>query len=196
MINAFKDRSKGSDIEASQVFQLVCQNLGDIWPSRIYLGENNLGDTWPYPLSNEEENNIDNLVPFHKLSQWLTYSLIEPLEELGFVIGGLDKMTGLCEYRNGGLFLDLGVIELKDQEMKERPLKVDDQIIIEWRALTIILLDKLAQGVQERLGKNKEEFPLVKVLEGGSWRAGRVIAKKLREDGGPPLNIVSDGTVF
>ena len=36
-----------------------------------------------------------------------------------------------------------------------------------------------------------------KALEGGTWRAGRVLAKKLRpQTGGPPIQIRSDGTVF
>jgi hypothetical protein len=41
-----------------------------------------------------------------------------------------------------------------------------------------------------------EQLPLARVLEGGSWRAGRLIARELRPDGGPPLQIHSDGTVF
>lgn len=37
----------------------------------------------------------------------------------------------------------------------------------------------------------------MKVLEGGTWTAGRKIAKEKRpETCGPPIVIVSDGTVF
>jgi hypothetical protein len=39
-------------------------------------------------------------------------------------------------------------------------------------------------------------MPLASVLEGGTWAAGREIARRIRPDGGPPLSIVSDGTVF
>jgi len=49
-------------------------------------------------------------VPFHKLSQWLAYSLIEPLEAAGIAVDGLGDLTALAEYRNGGLLVDLGVI--------------------------------------------------------------------------------------
>jgi hypothetical protein len=45
-------------------------------------------------------------MPFHKLSQWLTYSLLEPFEWAGVPVHGLDALTGLPEYRNGGLLLD------------------------------------------------------------------------------------------
>jgi GTP cyclohydrolase II len=50
----------------------------------------------------------NGLVPFHKLTQWLAYSLLEPLEEAGLEVTGLDQLTGLPEYRNGGLLLDTG----------------------------------------------------------------------------------------
>jgi hypothetical protein len=59
-----------------------------------------------------------------------------------------------------------------------------------------VLLDRLADAVRVKLGLSREELPLARVLEGGSWRAGRVIARELRKDGGPPLSIESDGTVF
>jgi len=62
--------------------------------------------------------------------------------------------------------------------------------------LTVILLDRLAQMVRERIGKSLHEFPLARVLEGGSWAAGREIALERRPDGAPPLAIVSDGTLF
>jgi hypothetical protein len=39
-------------------------------------------------------------------------------------------------------------------------------------------------------------LPLARILQGGTWAAGRTIAKRLRPDGGPPLKIISDGTVF
>ncbi|MDP3376399.1 MAG: DUF1688 family protein, partial [Hydrogenophaga sp.] len=67
--------------------------------------------------------------------------------------------------------------------------------IVEWRALTVALLDELAPLVRAELGLSAEQMPLACVLEGGTWAAGRLLAQRLR-DGLPPLNIVSDGTVF
>jgi Protein of unknown function (DUF1688) len=69
-------------------------------------------------------------------------------------------------------------------------------LVVEWRALTVALLDRLAQLLRSRLGIDEQSLPLAKVLEGGTWAAGRAIAKEKRADGSPPLNIVSDGTVF
>ena len=53
-------------------------------------------------------------MPFHKLSQWLTYSLLEPFGWAGVAVTDLDELTGLPEYRNGGLLLDTGVLRLRD----------------------------------------------------------------------------------
>jgi hypothetical protein len=68
--------------------------------------------------------------------------------------------------------------------------------VVECRALTVTLLDRLAVLVRENLGKSAGEFPLVRVLEGGSWAAGREIAFEQRADGSPPLAVISDGTLF
>jgi hypothetical protein len=60
----------------------------------------------------------------------------------------------------------------------------------------VVLLDKIAAGLRTKLGLSAQDFPLVKALEGGTWHAGRRIAKEKRADGGPPLKIRSDGTLF
>jgi hypothetical protein len=54
----------------------------------------------------------------------------------------------------------------------------------------------MAPRVRARLGVSAEAFPLARMLEGGSWVAGRRIAAERRAGGGPPLTIISDGTVF
>ena len=61
-------------------------------------------------------------MPFHKLSQWLVYSLIEPLAAAGFNVTAIDGLTGLAEYRNGGLFIDSGVIVARDPDLPHRML--------------------------------------------------------------------------
>ncbi len=67
---------------------------------------------------------------------------------------------------------------------------------MEWRALTVALLDRLADMVRTRLGRDAASFPLAKVLQGGTWAAGRAIARARRPDGSPPIKVISDGTVF
>jgi hypothetical protein len=73
---------------------------------------------------------------------------------------------------------------------------VADPLIVGWRAMTVALLDRLAPMVGSRLGLTPEAFPLARMLEGGTWAAGRLIAGQKRADGGPPFKVLSDGTVF
>jgi hypothetical protein len=180
---------------AEQVLLAILQGLGDIWPGRIQLGGKNLGDVWAYPPFKKGQSTHD-LIPFHKLSQWLTYSMIEPLIEVGFNISQVEQLTGLAEYRNGGLFIDGEVLTLKDPENFKIAHSPDSELVIEWRALTLVMIDKVAEYIRNKLQKSEVDFPLPKVLEGGTWWAGRRLAKEKRAGGGPPLNINSDGTVF
>jgi len=135
-------------------------------------------------------------VPFHKLSQWLSYSLAEPLEQAGVRVVALDELTGLAEYRNGGLFVDAGVLVPRQASVLADAHLVSSTEVVEWRALTVALLDRTAAEMRRRLGLSPEALPLAKVLEGGTWRAGRRLAAERRADGSPPLRVVSDGTVF
>lgn len=183
----------GRKIPAAGVLRAVLDGLGPIWPGRIRAGQVNLGDVWRHPALG---TGFRSLVPIHKLSQWMTYSLLEPIEAAGFEINGVEDLTGLAEYRNGGLLLDSGLLELAHSDDAEKEWTPDSELVLEWRALTIHLLDRIGAEVQKKLGKSPKEFPLAKVLEGGTWWAGRYLAQEKRPGGGPPLKIKSDGTVF
>jgi hypothetical protein len=39
-------------------------------------------------------------------------------------------------------------------------------------------------------------MPLARILEGGTWAAGRQVAAEKRLGGAPPITVESDGTVF
>lgn len=182
-------------LPAPAILQALLLHLGPIWPARLTLGGVSLGDTWRHSAIKRDDV-TNGLVPLHKLSQWLSYSLIEPLRDAGIAVSDIDGLTGLAEYRNGGLFVDSGVIALRDAAQAALPQPVESELVVEWRALTVALLDRLAPLVRDRLGVTPQKFPLGALLEGGTWAAGRRIAREKRADGGPPLNIVSDGTVF
>jgi hypothetical protein len=185
---------KGS-IAAPAILVALLDKLKSIWPSRLSLGGIPLGDCWRHS-SITVGDATDGLVPLHKLSQWLAYSLIEPLQTAGISVTDIDGLTGLAEYRNGGLFVDTGVLAFRDPSDAGRDHDVASELVVEWRALTVALLDHLAQRLRRRLALDVTSLPLVKVLEGGSWAAGRSIARERRADGSPPIKVVSDGTVF
>jgi Protein of unknown function (DUF1688) len=182
-------------LPAPRILEALLEHLGPIWPSRLTLGGVPLGDTWRHPAIKRDDA-TNGLVPIHKLSQWLAYSLIEPLQWSGIAVTDIDGLTGLAEYRNGGLFVDAGVLRLRQPEAAIHPNPVDSTLVVEWRALTVALLDRIAVLIREQRGLTTDEFPLACVLEGGTWAAGRRLAREKRADGSPPIAVVSDGTVF
>lgn len=187
-------QSNHNQLAAPVVLQAVLMGLGKIWSGRLAIAQTNLGDVWRHTAL-PDRGIGSQLVPFHKLSQWLTYSLLEPLQRLGLEITQLDELTGLAEYRNGGLCLDLGLLEAKHPSVMTVPHAADAEVIVEWRSLTVILLDRIANAIRQHWNLSQTELPLVKVLEGGTWAAGRRIAQELR-GGTPPIQLISDGTVF
>ncbi|KAE8269770.1 hypothetical protein A4X09_0g2570 [Tilletia walkeri] len=245
-----KDDATGQpQIEIATLWQVLIQGLAPIWPaSRTQVDGVSLGDVWPCAALKKHlegkkggslSDETEAFVPFHKLSQWLCYSLTEPIEQtIAATFVGGQYQTGLPEYRNGGLFVDLGVLKPRQslyqvaenasdfgtsaptsshnapQTNPQHPtedkgaatsalstasgrvprLDPNSPAIVEWRAMTVVLLDRLAQGLNEKLGA---KLSLQQVLESASWKGGREIAKQLRpETGGPPIDIISDGTLF
>jgi hypothetical protein len=195
LYDALAARAEDGRLPAPAILALLLEALGPIWADRIEIEGVPLGDCWRHPAIRRDDAS-DGLVPLHKLSQWLAYSLIEPLEAAGIAVVDIDGLTGLAEYRNGGLFVDTGVLTLADRADAARAHQVSDPLIVAWRAMTVALLDRMAPLVRGRLGVPAEAFPLARMLEGGSWAAGRRIAAELRPGGGPPFNILSDGTIF
>jgi Protein of unknown function (DUF1688) len=177
----FDSVATGDEVKAAAILAAVLDKLSPIWPSPM-------GDVWRHPAI--------GLVPFHKLSQWMSYSLVEPLAGAGLKVVELDALTGLPEYRNGGLLVDAGALRPKQAALLQRVFKPGDEPIVEWRALTVALLDRIAEHVRGHLGLDAKRLPLVKVLEAGTWFAGRALAADRREGGGPPIAVESDGTVF
>ncbi|MGD0846926.1 URC4/urg3 family protein [Bradyrhizobium sp.] len=185
----------GLQLPAPAILSRLLQELGPIWPSRLTLGGIALGDCWKHPALATMDA-TSGLMPLHKLSQWLAYSLIEPLQTAGIRVTDIDGLTGLAEYRNGGLFIDIGVLGFRDAEDAQREHEVASSLVVEWRALTVALLDRIADGLRQRLGLDATSLPLAKILEGGTWAAGRLLARERRADASPPVKVISDGTVF
>lgn len=187
--------SSDGTVHGETLLTFILNTFASIWPGRISLSGHNLGDVWRHSKV-QGAGESDHLIPLHKLSQWLTYSLLEPLQEAGVCVTHLDQLTGLAEYRNGGLFIDGGVLKLKNPDVSEQRHSPSSELIIEWRALTVVLLDQVAARLRIELGENEEGLPLAKVLQGGTWSVGRKFAAQRRTNAAAPLMIESDGTVF
>lgn len=214
--------TKGPDgpvVSATLLWSVLLDGLSSIWPAgRTHLAGSSLGDAWPYaggPTAPEHAN----IIPFHKLTQWLTYSLMAPMTKLlNIQFAHANLLTGLPEYRNGGLFVDLGVLTLKKQDADRGVAafvdngKIEgqqsseviplfdpgDDVIVEWRAMTVCLLDQVHAEINRSLSlTGPRALSLPQVLEAGTWKAGREIAEVQRPNTrGSPIAILSDGTVF
>jgi len=183
-----------ADVTAHDILSTLLQSLSAIWPASNSIGPVPLGDCWRHAAV-RGDGLTDGWVPFHKLSQWLTYSLLEPFAWAGVQVRGLDALTALPEYRNGGLLIDSGLLRLRDESAAREIWHPGAELIVEWRALTVALMDDVAREVRHRLHMDENHLPLACVLEGGSWAAGRALAQRHR-GGLPPLQVASDGTVF
>ncbi|KAG0167819.1 hypothetical protein DFQ28_005530 [Apophysomyces sp. BC1034] len=201
----------------------VVQDMGEFWAADDDAGKGGtrgLGDVWPCPAiqSKNAHQSTDHFVAFHKLSQWLVYSIVEPMEKLlGATIEGTDLLTPLPDYRNGGLLMDTGFITLKKKDY-ERGLenyrqnallpgqpKVEiapmfemcDPVVVEWRALTTAYLDLVAEKVRETLKLSRKKLRLTQLIEGGTWSAGRELAEISRPNTQePPIVIKIDRHVI
>lgn len=182
------------------------------WPkNRTTIAGTPIGDAWPLRILQQKAgttnpDNPEGIHPFHKLTQWLTYSLMVPFQRvLGKKWDNADSLTALPEYRNGGLFVDLGVITLKPKTLARGleasgcalpQFEAGDDAIVEWRALTLILIDKLYAKIQARFGAGVH-LSMAQLLEAGTWKSGRAIAAQKRpQTKSSPILIKSDGTVF
>ncbi|GFZ42588.1 hypothetical protein JCM24511_00304 [Saitozyma sp. JCM 24511] len=201
----------------SQFWSTLFSLLLPIWPSRTTLPSYpgfTLGDIWPCPslsraldAQGAKREEGDDLVPFHKLTQWLCYSLVEAIEgTAGWKVERGRGQTGLPEYRNGGLLVDHGLLTIRPESLgseaypngKDEPpvLEPGHPAVVEWRAVTVITLDRVHELICKKLGVTTEVLTLAQVLEAATWKGGREIAKVKRAGGGPPIDIISDGTVF
>ena len=205
LFDELTEGGQNSRISVRDLLTRLVTDYAPIWTSGNRVLGLPAGDVWPHLWAGTDtatgadrasDRRTSGWVPFHKLSQWLTYSLLEPFEWAGVAVTGLEALTGLPEYRNGGLLLDGGVIVPRDPRDLARTWTPAHEFVVEWRALTVTLLDDLAAQVRQALGVTAEALPLACILEGGTWAAGRQIARERREGGVPPLQIDSDGTVF
>eukprot|EP00299_Pterocystis_sp_00344_P017498 c8762_g1_i1.p1 GENE.c8762_g1_i1~~c8762_g1_i1.p1 ORF type:complete len:773 (-),score=179.04 c8762_g1_i1:48-2366(-) len=194
LVTEHKDGTR--HLSVNTLWRVVIEGMSKCWPAKAILGLSN-GDVWQCTAIKEPGHVGSDLVPCHKLPQWLMYSLIEIFERfVGIHFDDVHLLTGLAEYRNGGLFIDTGVLQISRQDVAEMVHDIGSEVVVEWRAATIILIDRVAELVRAKLQVSSEEFPLAKVLQAGTWQAGREVAKEKRSDGSAPLKTHLDGTVF
>ncbi|KAF1931526.1 DUF1688 domain-containing protein [Didymella exigua CBS 183.55] len=209
-----KSASDSSTLDILSFWDLLQTLLIPIWPQdRTTINGAPIGDAWPLSAlakqggSSFDHNKVDPglIQPFHKLTQWLTYSLMVPFQRILNVKWiNAESLTALPEYRNGGLFVDMGVLSLKEATLNAGlrasegslpSFAAGDDVIVEWRAMTLVLIDKLYPMILSRM--DGAQLSMAQLLEAGTWKSGRETAAKLRPaTKSSPIIIQSDGTVF
>lgn len=209
-------KSAGPDgiLDFELLWSILQKVLIPSWPNdRTHIDGHPIGDAWPLEIlrrkaSEKNDGNMSCCIqPFHKLTQWLAYSLMVPFVRLlGRSWIRADLATGLPEYRNGGLFIDLQVLQLRSTSLQiglqssggSLPIfSASGDVIVEWRALTVALLDKLYAIISDYFKKDGIKLTMAQMLEAGTWKAGRELAAKNRPATlSSPILIQGDGTLF
>jgi len=206
-----KSAGESEVLDVFVIWDVLQTLLIPCWPNdRVKVGGHPVGDAWQLKVLETKNSRADSagseIQPFHKLTQWLTYSLMVPFTRvLNLSWKNTESLTALAEYRNGGLFIDFGALRLKEDDLdrglkasgQELPLfDADDDVIVEWRAMTVVLLDKIYDIILSRM-KGNVRLTMAQVLEAGTWKSGREIAAKRRPvTKSSPILIRTDGTVF
>lgn len=190
-----RDAAGRCTIPARRILSLILEVFSPIWPSRHTVMGVSLGDVWPHPAAGGSGPSA-GLVPFHTFAQWMTYSLIPVLEEADILVTEVAELPGLTEYRTCGLFVDDGVLVPREETIFSAEHEVGSEAVVEWRALSLALLERVAAGLRERLQLEGDAASAACVIEGGTWSAGREAARERRASGAPPIRVRREGTVF
>lgn len=191
----FQSIVEHKSLNLEEVFKTIVFIFHDFFTSDTKINEINLCDSRIHsnlislPL-------VGKKIPFFKLIQWMVYSIDDFFNSQGIPTINEEFLSGLAEYRNGGFFMDTNIINLKSKNLSHQSYSIDSELVTEWRALTITLLDEFLEELKIKRGYN--HLNMSKLLEGGTWIAGRKLARENRPDSpySPPIKIITDGKFF
>lgn len=179
-------------LEAAGILDAVLGAIAPVWPERVAIDDIPLGDTWPFSALGDGKA---GLVPLHAMAQEIAYSLVEPLIWAGVDVGKFDGLTGIADPAHGALFLEAGVLLPRDRADLSKPHGPADAFTVEWRALTVALVDRLADRVRALAGLDADGLPIACVMQGGTLPLARKIALEKPAATELPLGFAADGTV-
>jgi len=187
--------AKESDgaIDAGLVLDRLLEALAPVWEGGATAGDIWLGDSFTH--SALPGSDVHAIVPFHLAAQQMVYSLVEPFAWAGFEVAGLEKLTAPADLAHAALFVHSGVLTLHDDSSGLSPEAIRDRMV-EIRAVTIALTDKLAERLASGLGLSLEQVPFTCILEGGTSRAGNRLVEQAPENLRNLDKYLNPGAVF
>lgn len=172
-------------VEATQILKAVLEHFPPATGRKLEGVE--LGDVGKHPAAGGT-GVAAGLVPLHAQAIALSVAAFDALENAGYTVSQPGALPGVADERTGGLFVDGGVLVPKYMEVREIAHAPGDEVIVEWRALTVALLDVLAKDVRQVLNRSSTSLPLASLL-GQAREAGRAIAAERRPGGGSPIRV-------
>lgn len=182
-------------LSAPEILHTVLQTFAPLWSTGATVLGVAAGDVWPHRFAGGDDPATRGWVPLHARAQGVCLALLPPLQAAGIAVSALAALTAVSGHDSGGLLLDAGVLHPRTTQALARVWKPGDEFVVEWRALTVTLLDELAAQVRTELGPDAAPLALAGALGAGIAAAGRALAVE-RRGGEPALRIDGDGMLF
>lgn len=183
-----------ADVDAHDILSQLLTCLSGLWPSGSQIGGVPLGDCWPHPAV-QADGPTNGWVPFHTTLQDLTSSLLEPFLWGGAQVHGINSLTAPADRCHATLLLDTGLLRLREPHSTGVEWSTRDEIVVEWRALTLALMDEIAPRVCASLKQSVTQLPMGCILQAGTVAAGQALTQRLR-GGQPVLKVAADTDFF
>jgi hypothetical protein len=192
LYDVFARRAQRGALAAKDLLSALLEGLAPALPGRVALAGVYLGDVWPHPAAGGDGPGA-GLVPIHRIAQLAAYSLIEPLADADVTVAEIQELTALPDVRTGGLLVDTEVLTPKTEGAASIVHEAGAPIVVEWRALTVALLERIGDAVRAELGVSRAALPIGRILP-AMRKAGRALAQEKR-DGLPPIRFAGDGAL-
>jgi hypothetical protein len=131
--------------------------------STVRIGGRLAGDVWRHPLAWAEDRSRE-LVPFHAFLVSLTLDLVEPLQEAGVRLAELDQLPVPAGRRLAGQMLRLGLVRARHAAVARLRHPAGSDIVVELRALSVALADRLVDRLRAELGRTVHDLPVVRIV--------------------------------
>lgn len=175
----------GPGLRAQTVVDGLAPLLDPIVASTVRIGGRQVGDVWRHPLAWAEDRSRE-LVPFHALLLALTLDLVEPLQEAGRPLADLDQLPIPATRDLASDVLRLGLVRTRHAAVARLRHPPGSDIVVELRALSVALADRLVDRLRAELGRTVHDLPVARLIGPLSQTA-----LKWRERPGPGIAITA-----
>lgn len=176
-------RNGSGQVPAQLLVDRLAPLVDPITASTVRIGGTLAGDVWRHPLAWAEDRSRE-LVPFHSLLLALLLDLVEPLEEAAAPLADLGQVPVPADRVMAAQMLRLGLVRSRHPVVARLRHPPGSDIVVELRALSIALCERLVDRLRAELGRTVHDLPAVRIVEPLAQ-----LAMKWREAPGPGIAI-------